>query len=52
MFTIKNIYPLNYWIRLAPIIPARLKKAVEKLKIAKKLMLGINVGNIGIIAKK
>lgn len=52
LFTIKNIYPLNYWIRLAPIIPARLKKAVEKLKIAKKLMLGINVGNIGIIAKK
>ena len=52
LFTIKNIYPLSYWIRLAPIIPAGLKKAVEKLKIAKKFMLGINVGNIGIIAKK
>ena len=52
LFTIKNNYPLSYWVRLFPGVPTKIKKYVENLKLAKRLMIGINVGNIGIIAKK
>ena len=51
VFTIKNRYPLNYWFRLLP-IPIKMKTILEKLKITKKIMIGINVGNVGIIAQK
>lgn len=50
-FTIRNRYPLSYWLRLLP-VPLKTKKFFEKLGFAKKLMIGINVGNVGIIAQK
>lgn len=54
VFTIRNRYPLTYWLRLLP-IPASVKKQVltiaEKLG-AEKVLLSINVGNIGVIARK
>lgn len=55
IFTIKNKYPIKYWIRLFP-FPANLKshiiRSVEKRKWGGKIEIGINVGNIGVIAWK
>ncbi len=54
VFTIRNRYPLQYWLRLLP-MPAVMKTKI--LAVAGKSGIGkvcvpINVGNIGIIAKK
>ena len=54
VFTIKNRYPLKYWLRLFP-FPERLKHSIlqlaEKSGIG-KIMVSINVGNIGCICNK
>lgn len=52
VFTLKNKYPLKYWVRLFP-LPERVKKIImsraEKSAWG-KLEIGINVGNVGVIA--
>lgn len=54
VFTIKNRYPLRYWFRLFP-APQRIKKRMmprlDKSKLG-RMMLGVNVGNIGVICRK
>lgn len=54
VFTVKNRYPLKYWVRLFPIplvIKKRIMDYLNKYRIG-KLMIGINVGNVGVIARK
>lgn len=51
LFSIKNRYPLTYWIKLLP-IPAKMKSVINKLPFTKNLIVGINVGNIGVLAQK
>lgn len=54
VFTLRNKYPLKYWVRLFP-LPERVKKIImckaEKSSWG-KLEIGINVGNVGVIARK
>ena len=50
-FSIKNRYPLTYWIKLLP-IPAKMKLFINNLPFVKRLVIGINVGNIGVLAQK
>ncbi|MCM1174368.1 MAG: class I SAM-dependent methyltransferase [Blautia sp.] len=54
VFTLRNKYPLKYWIRLFP-FPTKMKKSILRILDGTKLAeirIGINVGNIGIIARK
>ena len=51
LFTIKNRYSLSYWFRLLP-LPLKIKNFIEKMDFPKKITIGINVGNLGIIAQK
>ena len=54
VFTIKNRYPIKYWVRLFP-APARIKNRMMKYMDQSRFgrrMFGINVGNVGIIARK
>lgn len=53
-FKIKNIYPLNYWVKLLP-IPKQMKKQLLKfLTITRldRLTLAFNVGNFAVLAYK
>ncbi len=52
LFDIKNIYPLSYWLRMAPI---PMKKSITFMAKAMHLMnvrIGIYPGNIGIFIQK
>lgn len=54
VFTIKNKYSLKYWAKLFP-LPKKVKRILLKRLEHSKLgnmMIGINVGNVGIICKK
>jgi len=54
VFTVKNIYQLNYWLKLFP-LPAFFKKLVsEFLRISRigNIPIGISAGNIGIVGTK
>jgi len=53
IFTLVNSYPLYYWVKLFP-LSANIKKSVLRfLDITGfgRIKVGINVGNIGVIAK-
>lgn len=53
-FKITNRYPLSYWMKLFP-LPKGIKKtlmtALAKIG-AEKIMISVNVGNVGVIARK
>lgn len=53
VFTIKNEYPLRYWIRLFP-LPEDVKSKMMRimLKSIGNVMIGVNVGNVGVIARR
>lgn len=54
-FDLKNKYPLSYWLKLFPLSIEKKKKfmeAMQKNKLLSKIEMSINVGNVGIIAKK
>lgn len=54
VFTLRNVYPLKYWARLFP-MPASWKRVLlqwlEKVALG-QIKVGINVGNVGVIARK
>ncbi len=53
-FSIKNTYPLSYWLRMSP-LPKQIKGVILNLLKEVKLAdfpLSLNAGNIGIIAEK
>lgn len=53
-FSVKNTYPLSYWLRMSP-LPHQIKAAIlnflKEIKLA-DLPISLNAGNIGIIAQK
>jgi len=53
-FSVKNTYPLSYWMRLVP-LPGGFKeliiKGLKKIKFA-RIPISLKAGNIGIVAKK
>lgn len=54
VFTLKNRYPVRYWVRLFPFeqnFKKRLFAILEKSKLG-NTYIAINVGNVGIIAQK
>ena len=54
VFTLRNVYPLKYWVRLFP-MPMRWKRRLlpwlESAAVGQS-KIGINVGNVGVIARK
>ena len=54
VFTIKNRYPLKYWIKLLPLPFISKKRMIHFFEnsTAGNKLIGINVGNVGIIARK
>jgi SAM-dependent methyltransferase len=53
-FKIYNKYPLSYWVKLFPLPNSGKKKLLKFLSVSRigKILIPINVGNIGAIAKK
>ena len=54
VFTLRNVYPLKYWVRLFP-MPMGWKRGLLSWLEASALgqiKIGINVGNVGVIARK
>lgn len=52
VFSVKNNYPIYYWIKLLP-FPKRLKSVLVKIfSNMKGLKLKLSAGNMGIVAKK
>lgn len=53
-FSVKNTYPLSYWMRMSP-LPKQIKGVIlyflKEVKLA-DFPLSLNAGNIGIIAQK
>lgn len=52
IFSVKNIYPLDYWVRMAPIPMKSVLRKLLSLTGLSRRKLGIYPGNIGIFAQK
>lgn len=54
VFTLKNRYPLSYWVRLFPMNDAMKKRLSNRIRDSRigDMMIEIDVGNVGVIAIK
>jgi SAM-dependent methyltransferase len=52
VFDVKNVYPLNYWLRMAPIPMKKQITGIAKVLGLLNIRIGIYPGNIGIFVQK
>lgn len=52
VFSVRNDYPLWYWIHLLPLAPSRKTALMKIMRPFRNLVLPLSAGNLGLIARK